>query len=112
VVNGCKSQFELHVLLVDPDAPQRSEICGAIDSWSGFGPTGYLALRRAPSAIDLAACDMMSARPKIQGPSLNERRASISSALAASRSVFDVIFRTFAASESLSQGSTPSRRRL
>ena len=76
--------------------------------WSRSGPAGYLAFRRARSAIDLAVSVIRSARPKIQGPSLKGWRASISPASAANRSVFDATFRTRAASERLSQGSSPS----
>jgi len=77
-----------------------------------FGLAGRLVFRWARSAIDLAVSVMSSARAKIQGPSLNGWRASISPASAASRSVFDAIFRTCAASERLSQGSTPSAAAL
>ena len=80
--------------------------------WFWSGPAGCLVFRWARSAIDLAASVMSSARAKIQGPSLNGWRASISPASAASRSVFDAIFRTCAASERLSQGSTPSAAAL
>jgi putative transposase len=80
--------------------------------WSWSGPAGRLAFRWARSTIDLAASVMSSARAKIQGPSLNGWRASISPASVASRSVFDAIFRTCAASERLSQGSTPSAAAL
>jgi putative transposase len=77
-----------------------------------FGLAGRLVFRWARSAIDLAVSVMSSARAKIQGPSLNGWRASISPASAASRSVFDAILRTCAASERLSQGSTPSAAAL
>ena len=72
--------------------------------WFWSGPAGRLAFRWARSAIDLAASVMSSARAKIQGPSLNGWRASIPPASAASRSVFDAIFRPCAASERLSPG--------
>jgi transposase InsO family protein len=45
--------------------------------WWRSGPAGDLALRRARSAIDLAASVITSARAKIQGPSLKGWRASI-----------------------------------
>jgi hypothetical protein len=80
--------------------------------WSQSGPAGYLALLRARSAIDLAASAASAARAKIHGPSDKGWRASISPASAASRSVFGAIFRTRAASERLSQGSTPSSAAL
>src|SRR5208283_4313535 len=80
--------------------------------WSQSGPAGYLALRRARSAIDWAASAARMARAKIHGPSDKGRRASISPASADSRSVFGAIFRTRAASERLSQGSTPSSAAL
>ncbi len=67
--------------------------------WSRLGPAGNLVFRRARSAIDLAASVMSSSRAKIQGPSLKGWRASISPASAASRRVFEAIFRTRAASE-------------
>lgn len=70
--------------------------------WSRLGPAGYLVFRRARFAIDLAASVKSSARAKIQGPSLKGWRASISPASAASRRVFEAIFRTRAASERLS----------
>jgi putative transposase len=76
--------------------------------WLQSDPAGYLVLRRARSVIDFAASVESSARAKIQGPSLKGWRASIPPASAASRSVFEAIFRSRAASERLSQGSTPS----
>ena len=76
--------------------------------WFWSGPAGRLVFRWARSAIDLAASVISSARAKIQGPSLNGWRASIPPTSAASRSVLGAIFRTCAASERLSQGSTPS----
>ena len=80
--------------------------------WFWSGPAGRLVFRWARSAIDLAASVISSARAKIQGPSLNGWRASIPPTSAASRSVLGAIFRTCAASERLSQGSTPSAAAL
>ena len=76
--------------------------------WARSDPVGYRALRCARSARALAASPSSVARAKIQGPSVKGWRASIFPASAASRSVFDAILRRRAASERLSQGSTPS----
>ena len=76
--------------------------------WARSDPVGYRALRCARSTRALAASPSTVARAKIQGPSTKGWRASIFPASAASRSVFDAILRRRAASERLSQGSTPS----
>ena len=76
--------------------------------WARSDPVGYRALRCARSTRALAASPSTVARAKIQGPSAKGWRASIFPASAASRSVFDAILRRRAASERLSQGSTPS----
>jgi putative transposase len=76
------------------------------------GPAAYPVRRRARSAIDFALSAASVQRAKIQGPSVSGWRASISPASAASRNVFEAIFRKRAASERLSQGSTPSAAAL
>jgi putative transposase len=76
------------------------------------GPAAYPVRRRARSAIDFALSAASVERAKIQGPSVSGWRASISPASAASRNVFEAIFRKRAASERLSQGSTPSAAAL
>jgi hypothetical protein len=76
------------------------------------GPAAYPVRRRARSAIDFALSAASVERAKIQGPSVSGWRASISPASAANRNVFEAIFRKRAASERLSQGSTPSAAAL
>ncbi len=78
--------------------------------WPWSGPAGYLALRRARSTI--AASVASAVRENIQGPSGKGRGASISPTSAASRRVLDATFSRRAASERLSQGSTPSSAAL